>query len=73
MWMVCAFNGMWVDRVATLTVGRRYEVLNDSRWWEDIGVLVKNDSGDEVYYSMKRFVTVECWRDCLIDRILEIG
>lgn len=57
-------------KAQNLTIGKVYETY-DQLDLNLIGVCVINDIGNEVNYTSSRFITLEEWRECKLNKILK--
>lgn len=55
--MYVVFVDNYLPKQVHLTIGKTYKVLNwEDEWKDSNGYLIKNDSGDDVFYNQKRFI-----------------
>jgi hypothetical protein len=64
--VVCINN----DGQKHIQIGKVYTALNNSDDFENCGLEILNENNDIVFYNIKRFVTIEEYRDRKINEIL---
>ena len=59
-----------VDKVL-LTLNKKYTILNESKYWNEVGVEIENDKGIINFYNIIRFKPLSDTRNEKIDKLLE--
>jgi hypothetical protein len=53
-----------------LTLGKTYDVINDSSGYNPGGYWIKDDNNDIVWFTKNIFITQEQWREEQLNKIL---
>jgi hypothetical protein len=70
MKVVCIDNSIRESKSCNLTIGKTYKVINDSYYWRDTGMKIKNDNGQYFFYAFDRFDYLEDVRQTKLNQLL---
>jgi hypothetical protein len=77
MILICINNDCFVeskkhlklDKVC-LTINKKYNALNESEYWNQVGIEIENDKGIVKFYNIERFEKLSDIRSDKIDKLL---
>lgn len=75
MWVICISNTLTgysvYNKKDTLTQGKKYLVQNSKDPLSNFSVyLITNDFGEDIYYDVRRFITIEEHRETILNNLL---